>query len=305
MSYLKLIDVYGDGSALVLVDGSESTFGELSPPYSEVTYANLTFRDPLQRWEVWAWDDVGLVPVAAAADASQIAIIKDDPASIKIYEHALDDFGLGVDFTKPPWGLDYRRSLDSRLQRELATVVKGEVQLKKYWASATVDGLGVVTYSDLILSEACTYVRDAYGFALSRTQVITWYRVDGGPSAATKTRVKTYDALTGRREEGKRKRRLNTDVIEMTTISGMYDQSLNDAESILYGFTYPQVVDLGKELLSNFSTQKAQYIDEDTSAYKDAVNAYDIVANPTQAWLDEAMPGQAGTFRQYIVGELS
>ncbi len=305
MPYLKLLDVYGDASALVVVDGSQVSFGELSPPYSEVVYATLTFKDPGQRWEIWGWDAQGLEPEAATAAATQLAIIKNDPSSMRIYETALCEFGFGHDFTEPPIGVDYRRGLDSRLQRELATVNKGEVQLVKYWATATLGAGNVISYADLVLSETYTYARDSYGFALSRTLVIEWYDLDGNASPTTKTMSKTYEATTGRREEGKRKRRLNTDIIEMSTIGGMYSQALNDATSILYGMTYDQVVDRGKELLSQYSGEKSQYVDEDTSAYADGINTHDIVADPDSGWLDEDMPGQAGTFRAYIVGELS
>lgn len=304
MAYLKLLDVYGDASALVIVDGSQVSFGALTPPYSEVVYASLTWRITPQPWVLWAWDGVGLQPVEAQPAASCLARLMDVPTSLRIFEFVHDSFS--ADFHTPPFDLDYRRALTGRLQRELATIVRGEVQLIKYWASAVVDPTtGAITYSDLVLSEAYTYTRDAYGFARERNLVITWYDRAGAPHATTKTMHKIYEAYAGRRGEGVKKRRLNTEIIEMSTIGAMVLSSA-DAASILYQMTYTQVVDRGKELLAQYSEEKYAYISEETSAFKVGIQTHNIVTDPNSAWLEELMPpGDTQTYRTYIVGELS
>lgn len=210
------------------------------------------------------------------------------PPSVKVYRFVRGDVS---DFSTPPFELDYITSIDGRLHPTNSVIVDGEVRRTDYYAEASMDAYGAVTYSDLIVREDFVYTRDAIGFARTRVQTISWYLEDDTPHADTKVRTKLYERDESMRE-GVRRRSNIGDKLAMDLAGWLYVTQTQLAN--------PQArIDLGREFMRQYKLSFDMFIDASSSQI-----LYDVRDDASNAWLNSYLaPGL--TIRAKILDDLN
>lgn len=175
---------------------------------------------------------------------------------------------------EPPQHLDYRVAVSSRLYTRNQFMF-GELVRVDYYGRY--DG---ETFSDLVISETHTYVRDAENYALRRDIIITWHRNDGTPHPETKVRTKFYDQK-GQVRELKRRRENIIDWLRGALVGTPLEPYIRD---FLERLTFP-VTD---------------YIQTGSDMLRQAV------IDAPEGWLDQKIPTDPRfTFRQYLPSEIA
>ena len=186
------------------------------------------------------------------------------------------------------WDIHFKSELPIRLQpkRIFGTErsVRGELSRIEYYVSAIRDAQGRVVYDDLVLSESFEYVRNALGFALSRTQTITWYNEDDTTHAHRKVLTKVYD--DDQLAEGTRRRR---NVIDMGTTMIVGTLSAQPG-----GLAH--AIDEGKAFFDRHVAEVASYIETSSRGLVDT-----SIPDDATEWLDSVLVSPGVSVRAYLV----
>ena len=196
----------------------------------------------------------------------------------------------------PPLALNYATGLATRL-RKAETFVQGELRTIAYHPDATVDlATGAITFVGApVVREDFAYVRDAAGFAKSRTQTITWLRKDGSDHPTQKVMGKVYNPGASMRE-GKRRRRNIIDQVELRVA-----QLLLETELANQGGDVQGTLELGRDLASHYGKEISDFENLSKQSILTAIQ------NDQQfAWLDNLPPSLGGaiTIRDEVIAEL-
>ena len=198
-----------------------------------------------------------------------------------------------VDKRRPPFDIDYDTGIATRLHPHISSMVFGEVREIMYYASASMDGSGNITYSDPVIKESYAYTRDSVGFARSRTLTIGWYLENGEIHSDTKERVKYYDHEESLRE-GQRRRGNIIDKLAME-LGGILLATQTQ-------LTNPQDrLALGRAFMKHHKTNMDMFI---TASSPDVLYSVNDDTDPEHEWLDDMVSATA-TIRQYLISSMN
>lgn len=203
------------------------------------------------------------------------------------------------DTSVPPLDVDFRSGLTKMLHRK-STLIKGECVKEEYFENCSVDAQGNLTYSNLILSEHHSFVRDPLGFPIMRNSHFHFYDVNGVESAETKPWTKFYSNLE-KIQEGKVRRWNLVDNLQMPCVAlislAMTGSQIPTTEVILEG----------RRFLFDYKKEFDAFVDESN---RDIVQCFSNPAHPRYAsaskysWIN-AMTPYGVTIRQFLIGELT
>ena len=221
-----------------------------------------------------------------------------NPPKIKIYNF-MSNAPLGNAF-EPPFRVDFVTGLDIKLHRK-SILVKGECIREEFYESATINPTtGAITYSNLIVKEETTYVRNSLGFPISKTAVISYAMEDGTFHTTKKTIIKYYSSLE-QIDEGKTRRGNLVDNLQMPCI-GLISIALLGHPSAT-----PAVILEGRRFLSDYKNEFETFV---SASDKTILSCLTDTNNPryilqtNYSWIDSMTP-YAVTIRQYLINELT
>lgn len=176
-----------------------------------------------------------------------------------------------IDYTILPIHLHAERTFD-----------KGELQAVTWYTDNTL--------TTPVLKVDIVYFRDTFDFPTHRVTTRTWYNEDGSLNPNTSVRTKYYDTVS---QQGEVKKRRENNILNMQaqTLSYMVITEGGDPLAVLA---------LGKAYMDTVDTEINKYIKSGSTALSDA-----IVNNITEAWMDNIVPGDVITIRDYMLAELS
>jgi hypothetical protein len=239
------------------------------------------------------WTDEETKPLWSAVVA-EWAVYEAEQAALreyKIYDLlASNSPFINVVRTSLPVDIDFKTGLSVDLYKEVI-MSGGAPVYKKYYTNASIDGAGVVTYSNPIVKIDYTFVRDSISLAKSCMQKIYWYDTDGGLSAQYKP-VENFFTYAESIEEAELRRSNIINDLKVKTIG-----LLMITESI----TQVAASDIGKIFLAAYKPEIINYIDEANPGFVVAVAAASIVTYP---WLENMTPYSI-TIRQFILNGLA
>lgn len=210
---------------------------------------------------------------------------------IKIYEFLPS---MGTNKSIPPFTTNFVTDLTIKLHRK-SILVKGECIREEFYQNY--DG---VTYSNLIVKEESTYTRDALGFPMYRTTIISWINADNTVNSNTKTWVKYYSNLE-QISEGKVRRGNLVDSLQKPCI-GLISIAM-------IGTPNPTsaVILEGRRFLFDYKKEFDAFVDESNreivSCFSDSANAR-YATSTNYSWIDSMTP-YGVTIRQFLIGELT
>lgn len=215
----------------------------------------------------------------------------------KIFDYVADK--KKFDTTQPPIDLDFRSGLTTMLHRK-SQVVKGECLKEEYFQSCSVDQLGNLTYTNLIVSEHHVFTRDPLGFPVFRSSHLKYYDKNGTASGPIKSWVKFYSQLE-KIQEGKTRRGNLVDNLQMPCI-GLISLALT-------GSPVPSssVILTGRGFLYDYKKEFDAFVDESN---REIVSC---LQNPTNSkyasaskypWINSMTP-YGVTIRQFLISELT
>ena len=214
-----------------------------------------------------------------------------EPNELKLYRYV----DVAGDYAEDdvPKGIDYKTGLNRRLHPK-RTFSKGELQCVEWYAEF--DG---TDYTDIIIKVDISYVRDFFGFAISRTTTRTWYNEDGSPNPDTKVTVKYYSDAISRMAEGQKRRGNNIQMLMDNTLKLKLEVQLTDPANPDPA-EMNTIINDGRDFMNQYQVEMTSYISEGHDSF------YDAITSATEAWLDLNPASLGGaTIRQYILGELS
>jgi hypothetical protein len=215
----------------------------------------------------------------------------------KIYDFVADKKKFNT--TQSPIDLDFRSGLTVMLHRK-SQVVKGECIKEEYYQNCSVDQVGNLTYTNLVVSEHHTFTRDSLGFPVYRASYLKYYDKNGVASEPVKTWVKFYSQLE-KIQEGKTRRGNLVDNLQMPCI-GLISIALTGSP-----IPSTSVILTGRAFLYDYKKEFDAFVDESNR---------EIVAclqNPTNSkyasaskypWINSMTP-YGVTIRQFLIGELT
>lgn len=194
----------------------------------------------------------------------------------------------------PPMEVDYVTGIKGRIHPTNTIVYQGELRQRQYYATPLLGGDGKVTgYEDLVVQEDFTYTRDPVGFAISRTQTISWARKDGTLHPVTKSRTKHYEPFEAI-IEGKRRRGLLADIMAMEMSGWLMATQTQHAN--------PQDrLQMGRDFLRHHKDSFDLFAE-----VADHQIIYDVRADaePAHVWLDETWDGTQ-TVREWMDSQMN
>lgn len=195
------------------------------------------------------------------------------PSHIKIYRYIPRRFS---NYECPPSDWDFTTGLSRRLHPTISLMIDGEVRQIDHYEQATMNADGSITYTDLIVREEFVYTRDSIGFALYRTQKITWFREDGTAHPDTKTRLKLYER-DERMREGQRRRANITDKLAMDLSEWLVATQTQEPD-------VQKRIDMGRAFMRAHKIGFDMFVD---AAAKDILYEIRDDTNVAHAWLDQ------------------
>ena len=215
----------------------------------------------------------------------------------KIFDFVADKKKFNT--TLAPVDLDFRSGLTTMLHRK-SQLVKGECLKEEYFAACSVDAVGNLTYTNLIVSEHHTFIRDPLGFPVYRSSYLKYYDKNGVASSPIKSWVKFYSTLE-KIQEGKTRRGNLVDNLQMPCI-GLISIALtgNPVPS-------PSVILTGRAFLYDYKKEFDAFVDESN---REIVSCLQNPTNPKYAsaskypWINSMTP-YGVTIRQFLIGELT
>jgi hypothetical protein len=207
------------------------------------------------------------------------------PKALRIY--ALLDYSGNV--SEPPLEVDYITGLKTKLHRK-QTMLRGEVQQELFYKNF--DG---TTYSNLVVKELHTYVRDSFGFCKSRITTVSWIYEDDTECTIKKTWTKYYDNLQ-MIEEGIQ-RRSNIVKSLQPKVLGLLQMTMSASEQ-------PNIIPYGRAFLSAMKDSFENFTNHsDRSLYTDLQAP--AITNQFP-WLSNVIPNTGGiTILQFIISEVT
>jgi len=165
------------------------------------------------------------------------------------------------------------------------TMVRGEVQKVDWYLD--------VACTNKVLSVEIVYVRDAMGFALSRTTTRTWINRDNteNPSKKVTTKVYTINNIE-QVSEGIRRRGNIVTGLQMPTL-GMMLATIHD------GKTQAEILQMGRDFLKHHKPSLDAFRDESHKQIQADIT------NATDYWLNNVIAANGTTIRMYILNELN
>lgn len=215
----------------------------------------------------------------------------------KIYDFVYNK--ASYDTTQIPLALDFRTQLTKMLHRK-STLVKGECVKEEYFENCSVDAAGNLTYSNLIVSEHHSFVRDPLGFPVLRNSHLHFYDKNGIESTEQKHWIKYYSQLE-KIQEGKTRRGNLVDNLQMPCI-GLISIAMT-------GSPIPSsaVILEGRRFLFDYKKEFDAFVDESN---RDIVACFQNASHPRYAsaskysWINSMTP-YGVTIRQFLIAELT
>lgn len=232
------------------------------------------------RVNVLGSDDV-YIEFSITLDAGQIASVNStvqahiatDPQPIigQLSDQTTNDF-REIDYTILPNALHPVRTFN-----------QGELVLVEWYTDDTL--------TTKVLKVDIVYTRDAFGYVTSRVTTRTWFNDDGSENPSKSIRVKQYDEVK-KQSEIKTRRENNILAVQSQVLTYM----------VLTGVGGDPLVALstGRAFIESLDAEVDKYIKSGSSQLVDAVNN-----NTTDTWLDNIVPGDVITIRDYMVAELT
>jgi hypothetical protein len=196
-----------------------------------------------------------------------------DPIPHTIIENLTDQDG---DFRE----IDYTILLTNLYPKR--TFSQGELNLVEWYLEPE--------FETLVIKVEIVYSRDGFGFVQYRVTTRTWYNDDNSPNPNTKITTKYYDTIT-KMAESKRRRENNMFNVQDNTISYMV---------ATIGGNPLDVIAQGRAFMDALDVEINLYIKTGNTSLSTAIQN-----NTTDTWLDNLVPGEAFTIRDYIVQELT
>jgi hypothetical protein len=242
--------------------------------------------------------------VAFYLDMTYGTTIADEAIAVpqyKIHRYVDEDRNpVNIDFTSEPFQFFEKETV----------LDKGEVQSETYYANATLNPTtGVVTYSDPIVRETYTWLRDAMGFCYRKETLIEWFYEDETIGPETKTTGR-YLTQVEKIEEGKTRRHRLINGLQIPTLQFMILTMPMEAIDQVQGQTAEQweanrqtrLIITGRNFLA---THKEAFNNFGDDSNKQIVTD---ITNASDAWLDNdisAITGVSGlTIRLWILDQL-
>lgn len=185
---------------------------------------------------------------------------------------------------KAPWHLCFKTSLTQRLHPNNIFIM-GELQETTYYRDF--DG---TNFGHPVVKEVFSYVRNAQGFALYRTQTVNWYMKNGQLGPDPKIMVKYYNSQEAI-QEGKR-RRGNVIDQAMMMVAGMLLATETTG-------TDQEKLDKGRDLMEHYQADIIDYIE---AGRDDLMHA--VAADTQFPWLNNVIDGNGTTIRDATVANL-
>lgn len=203
------------------------------------------------------------------------------------------------DTSQVPLDLDFRTSLTKVLHRK-STLIKGECVKEEYYENCNVDAQGNLTYSNLIVGEHHSFIRDPLGFPVMRNSHLHFYDKNGAESPESKHWTKFYSMLE-KIQEGKTRRGNLVDNLQMPCV-GLISIAMT-------GNPVPTsaVILEGRSFLFDYKKEFDAFVDESN---RDVVACFADANHPRYAsaskysWIN-AMTPYGVTIRQFLIGELT
>lgn len=228
--------------------------------------------------------------VAGDSHAELIDELDDPSTDLKIFRYVATDRGWNR--KSPPIDVDYKTGLNRRLYRK-ESFVHGELRSVELFDATNTGADGWPAYTDLIVREDMTYVRDGIGFARSRTTTITWYLESGDAHETQKTLHKMYSPLESQKE-GITRRGNIIDQLSLVVGSIMI-QVLPTNE------TYPDAqakLEVGRMWMQQNKLALDMFVQ---ASKRDIVG---IVKHATESWLDVVIDVHGTKIRDLIINEV-
>lgn len=228
--------------------------------------------------------------------------IKDEAVSIpsyKIHRYVPDDKDVrNIDFTSEPFQF-FEKKTD---------IIKGEIQKVTYYATASIDGNGIVTYLDPIVQETFTWLRDSMGFCYRSQSLIEWYYEDETIGPDTKTTGR-FLSFVEKIEEGKTRRHRIINGLQVPMLQFMImtmpmlpEDQVGD-ETTWETNRRTRLIITGRNFLA---THKSAFNNFGDDSNKQILTD---IANAPETWLDNdisALTGVQGlTMRLYVLDQLN
>lgn len=242
----------------------------------------------------------------AAEDSLLTQIVNDHVPSYPLYKIWEFIQEHGVEY-EPPLDVDYVKGLTIRLHPK-SYFDKGELVKREYYENASVNPDGSINFTNLIVQEENSFLRDIGGFVISRQKTISWVRDDETLGPITKINTKYYDGVD-KIQEGYRRRGNLIDALMM-----------NATNSLLYNKAVARIIETGDP---NYTLTAAEVDGEIQrgrlflTEYEDLFSGFKThsdrailtaIQNDTNHdFLDEFIPNTdpAVDFRTYIISEMT
>lgn len=199
----------------------------------------------------------------------------------------------------PPIDLDFRSGLSIVLHRK-SYLVKGECVKEEYYQTCTVDAVGNLTYTNLIVSEHHSFTRDPLGFPIVRTSHLKFYDKSGNASGIIKPWAKYYSS-TEKIQEGKTRRGNLVDNLQMPCI-GLISLAMTGSP-----IPTSAVILEGRRFLFDYKKEFDSFVDESN---RDIIQCFSNPNHPRYAsasnynWINTMTP-YGVTIRQFLIAELT
>ena len=195
----------------------------------------------------------------------------------KIYKYVKNNVTL-----KHFHDIDYTIELSIKLFAK-RTFIKGELQSVIWYSD--------IDCTDAIINVAIVYVRDALGFAVSRTTTRSWVNMNDTLNSDTKITLKNYTINSlDQTEEGIRRRSNIIKGLQIPVIGSML-ATINDLSDI-------EIIQLGRDFMKENKNSLQCFIDESHKGISTDIE------NATNFWLDNVINANGLTIRQYMLNEL-
>ena len=193
-----------------------------------------------------------------------------------------------------PVDIDFKKGLKRRLHPKLIYANNGELTKIEYYDTISVDfGTGAKTYSDLIVEENFTYLRDGSGFALKETNEIIWYLENGQAGTETKVMEKWLSSEEIIKEGEQRRGHIIKD-LQLTTVGILaLTRPQWDAETRLQK---------GIDFMSFYRNEIKDYIDAAQGTLQSSILTD---AETNHDWLDDIIDGNGTKIRDLFVAKLN
>lgn len=203
------------------------------------------------------------------------------------------------DTTQLPLDLDFRTSLTKMLHRK-SILIKGECVSEEYYEDCSVDAGGNLTYTNKIVSEHHSFIRDPLGFPVMRNSHLHFYDKNNAESEESKHWTKFYSNLE-KIQEGKTRRGNLVDNLQMPCV-GLISIAMT-------GTPLPSsaVILEGRRFLFDYKKEFDAFVDESN---RGIVDCFSNPANPLYAstskypWINSMTP-YGITIRQFLISELT